>query len=53
MTQDKPQPQSQPEPKFEDTGSGKATPGLAQGGSQKVPWPDKVSDRSVSDDIDE
>jgi hypothetical protein len=53
MTQDKPQPQSQPEPKSEDTGSGKAAPGMAQVGNQKVPRPDKVSDRSVSDDIDE
>jgi hypothetical protein len=53
MTQDKPQPQSQPEPKSEDTWSGKAAPGIAQVGNQKVPRPDKVSDRSVSDDIDE
>ena len=53
MTQDKPQPQSQPEPKSEDTGSWKAAPGMAQVGNQKVPRPDKVGDRSVPDDIDE
>ena len=54
MTQDKQQqPQSQPEPKSDDTEAGKAAPGMAQVGNQKVPRPDKVSDRSVPDDIDE
>jgi hypothetical protein len=53
MIDDKQQPQSQPEPKLQDTEPGKASPGMAQVGNQKVPRPDKVSDRSVPDDIDE
>ena len=32
---------------------GKAFPGMAQVGSQKVPWPDKMSGRSVPDDSSE
>ena len=32
---------------------GKASPGMAQVGSQKVPWPDKMSGRSVPDDSSE
>jgi hypothetical protein len=53
MIQDKQQAQSQPEQKSEDTEPGKATPGMAQVGKQKVPRPDNVSDRSMPDDIDE
>ena len=53
MTNDKQQTQSQPEPKSEDAAPGKTSPGMAQVGNQKVPRPDKVSDRSVPDDIDE
>jgi len=53
MTQDKQQPQPQSEPNSEDGTSGKAVPGMAQVGNRKVPRPDKVSDRSVPDDIDE
>jgi DUF2934 family protein len=44
--------QEQPEPKEEAAAPGKASPGMAQVGSQKVPRPDKMSGRSVSDDID-
>jgi len=46
-------PQEQSESKAEDPIPGKASPGVAQVGNQKVPRPDKVSDRSVPDDIDE
>jgi len=46
MTKDK-----QPQP--DDATSGKSEPGVAQVGNQKVQRPDKVSDRSVPDDIEE
>ena len=45
--------QEQPKPKEEAPAPGNASPGMAQVGSQKVPRPDKMSGRSVSDDIDE
>jgi hypothetical protein len=45
--------QEQPEPKEEAPAPGKASPGMAQVGSQKVPRPDKMSGRSVPDDSNE
>jgi hypothetical protein len=45
--------QEQSAPKPESPASGMASPGMAQVGNQKVPRPDKVSDRSVPDDVDE
>ena len=45
--------QKRPEPKEEAAASGKASPGMAQVGSQKVPRPDKMSGRSVPDDSSE
>ncbi len=42
----KPQPSESPPPDSN-------TAGMAQVGNQKVPRPNKVSDRSVPDDIDE
>ena len=53
MTQDKQPPQSPPEPESEEPMPETASPGMAQVGNQKVPRPNKVSDRSVPDDIDE
>jgi hypothetical protein len=53
MTEDKQPPQSQLEPKSDDTTPAKASPGMAQVGTQRVPRPDKVRDRSIPDDIDE
>ena len=41
------------EPTSDDWGSGKAAPGVAQVGNRKIPWPKKVSDRAVQDDIDD
>jgi hypothetical protein len=45
--------QKQPELTEEAAASGKVSPGMAQVGNRKVPRPDKVSDRSVPDDIEE
>ena len=54
MTSDKQPPEpKQSEPQTEKPAPTKAEPGMAQVGNQKVPRPDKVSDRSVPDDIDE
>jgi hypothetical protein len=36
-----------------DSKAATSCPGVAQVGNQNVPRPDKVSDRSVPDDIDE
>ena len=54
MTSDKQPPDlKQAEPQTQKPAPTKAEPGMAQVGNQKVPRPDKVSDRSVPDDIDE
>jgi hypothetical protein len=52
---DSKQEQNRPEPEEaeEERTSGDVLPGVAQVGNKKVPRPDKVSDRSVPDDVDE
>ncbi len=54
MSDDKQQPQSEAKPQPSETPALDGnTAGMAQVGNQKVPRPNKVSDRSVPDDIDE
>ena len=54
MSDDKQQPQSEAKPRSSETPAPDSnTAGMAQVGNQKVPRPNKVSDRSVPDDIDE
>jgi hypothetical protein len=45
--------QEQPKPKEEAPAPGKASPGMAQVSTQKVPRPSKMSGRSVPDDSNE
>ncbi len=54
MADDKqPQDPCESEPETTHRVTEKVSPGTAQVGNQKVPRPDKVSDRSVPDDVEE
>ena len=54
MSDEKQESQSETKPQPSDTPAPDSnTAGMAQVGNQKVPRPNKVSDRSVLDDIDE
>ncbi len=54
MSDEKQQPPSDARPQPSETPvPDSTTAGVAQVGNQKVPRPNKVSDRSVPDDIDE
>jgi hypothetical protein len=54
MSDDKqPQDPAKPPPETTHQVTEKVSAGTAQVGNQKVPRPDKVSDRSVPDDIEE
>ncbi len=54
MADDKqPQDPRESEPETTHRVTEKVSPGTAQVGNQKVPRPDKVSDRAVPDDVEE
>ena len=54
MSDDKQQPQSEVKPQSSETPpTDSNTAGMEQVGNQKVPRRNKVSDRSVPDDLDE